>query len=168
MQTYTVHEPRVAPEDIEDRAAKLVFLKEGFSFWALMSPFLWLLFNGLWRGLLAYLLLTVAVIGAMTYLGVGQQVIGWGSFVINLIFGFEARDIYRASLERRGYALKGVVSGRNLAECERRFLEEWLPEARSERARMTAMASTGAPVGGVDPARSQGVPVIGMFPSHGG
>jgi hypothetical protein len=88
-----VHEPRVAPEVIEDRAAKLVFLKEGFSFWALMSPFLWLLFNGLWRGLLVYLLLSVAVVAGLTYLGVGPQVVGWGSFVINLIFGFEARDI---------------------------------------------------------------------------
>jgi hypothetical protein len=163
-----VHEPRVAPEVIEDRAAKLVFLKEGFSFWALMSPFLWLLFNGLWRGLLVYLLLSVAVVAGLSYLGVGPQVVGWGSFVINLIFGFEARDIYRASLERRGYVLKGVVSGRNLAEVERRFLEEWLRQARGEHARMSAMASTGAPIGGVDPARSQGVPVIGMFPSHGG
>ncbi|WP_088346964.1 MULTISPECIES: DUF2628 domain-containing protein [Rhodomicrobium] len=167
MQTYTVHEPRVAPEDIEERAGKLVFLKEGFSIWAFLAPGLWLLFNGLWRGLLVYVLLSVGLVVGLGLLGVNEQVIAWGGLVINLIFGFEARDIYRASLERRGYVLKGVVSGRNLPETERRFLEEWLPEAQSDRARMTAMAATGAPIGG-DPARSQGIPVIGMFPSHGG
>jgi hypothetical protein len=63
VQTYTVHEPRVGPEDIEERAGKLVFVKEGLAFWALVAPSLWLLVNRVWWGLLAYIVLSVSSIG---------------------------------------------------------------------------------------------------------
>lgn len=167
MQTYTVHEPRVPPEDVEERAAALVFVKEGFSFWTLIFPALWFLFNGLWRGLLYYLVLAVGLVAGLTQIGASEQVIAWGGLVLNLIFAFEARDIHRASLERRGYVLKAVVSGRNLQECERRYLMEWLPQAQRDReraAQQAAAAAASASAGG-GPAP---VPIIGMFPSHGG
>ena len=167
MQTYTVYEKRVAPEDIDERATDLVFVKEGFSFWTLMAPALWFLLNGLWRGLLLYLALSIALMASLAQLGANEQVIGWTGLALNLIFAFEARDIYRASLERRDYVLKGVVSGRNLEESERRFLMEWLPQARRERERMASMALTGTPAAG-GTLRSDPVPVIGMFPAHGG
>ena len=166
MQTYTVYEQRVAPEGIEERATNLVFVKEGFSFWTLLFPALWFLLNRLWRGLFLYLGLSIALVAALMILGVNEQLIGWASAALNLVFAFEARDIYRASLERQGYILKGVVSGRNLAESERRFLMEWLPDARQERDRMAAMASTGSPV--TSGGQLGTVPVIGMFPAHGG
>lgn len=167
MQTYTVHEPSVGPEDIEERAGKLVFVKEGLSLWALIAPALWLLFNRVWWGLLAYVVLTGSLVAALTSIGAGEQIIAWGGLALNLIFAFEARDLYRGALERRGYALIGVVSGRNLEECERRFLQEWLPEARGQRSRLMAMSGTGVALPGT-PSRLQGEPVIGMFPAHGG
>jgi hypothetical protein len=168
VQTYTVFEKRVAPEDLLERAGDLVFVKEGFSFWTLIAPAIWLLVNRLWRGLLLYLLLSIGLIVALTELGADEQFLFWGGTVINLIFAFEARDIYRAALERRGYVLRAVVSGRNLAECERRFLQEWLPMVRRERDHFASMAATGAPAGGGATAPSSSVPVIGMFPAHGG
>jgi hypothetical protein len=60
-----------------------------------------------------------------------------------------------------------VVSGRNLEECERRFLQEWLPDARGQRSRLMAMSGAGTPLPG-SPSRVLGEPVIGMFPAHGG
>ncbi len=167
MQTYTVFEPRVGPEDIEERAGKLIFVKEGFSFWAFVAPALWLLVNRVWWGLLAYLVLAGAVIGALTAIGANEQVVFWGGLVINLLFGFEARDLYRGSLERKGFGLIGVVSGPSLEACERRFLQEWLPEAHGQRSRLMAMSATGAPGPGMA-SRVLGDPVIGMFPAHGG
>jgi Protein of unknown function (DUF2628) len=167
VQTYTVYERRVAPEDIEERATDLVFIKEGFSFWAFTVPALWFLLNGLWRGLLLYLVLSVVLMAGLAQLGASELLMGTAGLLLNLIFGFEARDIYRAALERQDYVLKGVVSGRNLEECERRFLLEWLPDSRRERDRMAAMAATGASGRG-DASRSPSVPVIGMFPAHGG
>ena len=167
MQTYTVFEPRVGPEDIEERAGKLVFVKEGLAFWAMIAPAIWLLVNRVWRGLLAYIVLSASLIGALMSIGASEQAIAWGGLVLNLIFAYEARDLYRRALERKGYGLIGVVSGRNLEECERRFLQEWLPEARGQRSRLMAMAGTGAPMLGT-PSRLQGEQVIGMFPAHGG
>lgn len=164
MQTYTVHEPRVPPEEVEERAAALVFVKEGFSFWTLIFPALWFLFHGLWRGLFYYLVLAGGLMAGLTQIGASEQVIAWGGLVLNLIFAFEARDIHRASLERRGYVLKAVVSGRNLQECERRYLMEWLPQAQRDRERAAQQAAASASTeGGPAP-----VPIIGMFPSHGG
>ena len=167
MQTYTVYERRVAPEDLEERAGELVFVKEGFAFWALIAPAMWFRFHGLWRGLLLYLALSVGLVVALMLLGASEPLTGWASLFLNLIFAFEARDIQRASLERRDYALKGVVSGRNLEECEQRFLMEWIPDAKRERERMAARATTGGAAPG-ETMRSQSVPVIGMFPAHGG
>jgi len=167
VQTYTVFEKRVPPEDIDERAGSLVFLKEGFSFWALVVPALWFLFNGLWRGLLIYLVVSIAAVAALSALGVSEQALGWAGILINVIFAFEARDMYRASLERRGYALIGVVSGRNLEECERRFLMEWLPEAR-RLSQPSALTTSGTPSPSGGAGASGSVPVIGMFPAHGG
>lgn len=166
MQTYTVYEKRVAPEDLEERAADLVFVKEGFAVWALIFPALWFLFHRLWRGLFLYLFLSIGLTAALMQLDAGQQAIGWAGFLLNVIFAFEARDIYRASLERRDYVLKGVVSGRGLEECERRYLMEWLPEVKRERDLIVASAAGAPAAGGAAP--SSGVPVIGMFPAHGG
>jgi hypothetical protein len=168
VQTYTVYEPRVGPEDLEERSGELIFVKEGFSFWAFLVPWLYLLINRVWWGLLAYVVLTVAMIGTLTALGVGETVAMWGGLLLQLIFGFEARDLYRQALERRGYFLSGVVSGRNLEECEYRFLQNWLPDASAQRDRLRAMASTGATVKGEAPRSHGGEPVIGMFPAHGG
>jgi hypothetical protein len=167
VQTYTVYEKRVAPEDIEERATDLVFVKEGFSFLAFLFPALWLLFHGLWRGLLLYLVISIGLMLGLSQLGASDELIGLAGLAVNLIFGFEARDLYRASLERRDYVLKSVVSGRNLEECEQSFLLEWLPDAKRERDRMSAMAATGAPGAG-EISRTRSVPVIGMFPAHGG
>ena len=166
MQTYTVYEKHDPPDDVEERAARLIFVKEGFAVWALMLPALWFLFNRLWWGLFLYLALSTGLTVALMQLNAGEAAIAWGGFFLNLIFAFEARDIYRASLERRDHVLAGVVSGRNLAECERRFLMEWLPQVRVQTDRQAVKAIAGTAE--AKPATSgSGVPVIGMFPAHG-
>jgi hypothetical protein len=43
---------------------------------------------------------------------------------------------------------------------------EWLPEAKRERDLIVASAAGALAAGGAAP--SSGVPVIGMFPAHGG
>ena len=47
--------------------------------------------------------------------------------IVQIVFGFEAGALYSAALERRGWRLVGTVTGRNPEDCERRFLEVWLP-----------------------------------------
>jgi hypothetical protein len=166
VQTYTVHEPQPAPEDIAERAERLVFIKEGFSVLAFIAPPVWLAVHRLWLELGVYIAAT-AGIGALVKLAdVPDQAGGWAAFAVSLIVAFEARDLYRSALEKRGYALKAVVSGGSQDECEQRFLAEWLSGARADQVRRAAMPGLMAPGGASRPVL--GEPVIGMFPAHGG
>lgn len=130
MQTYTVHEPSTASATIEDRATRLVFVKEGIALFALFAPVIWLAYNRLWRELLIFLVATFIVVLLVVLAGGNESAVAWATFLINLIFAFEARDIHRRALERKGYMLTGIVTGQNLADSEQRFLREWLPGRR--------------------------------------
>ena len=131
MPTYTVHEPQPAAKDFDERATSLVFVKEGFAWLGFLVPALWLLFHRLWLGFIVYVLITWMVGALASLAGGNATAVAWAMVLINLGFGFEARDIHRAALARKGYALIGVVTGRDLEAAERRFLAEWLPNRLS-------------------------------------
>jgi hypothetical protein len=127
MVTYTVHEPPNPPADRVDRAESLVFVKDGFSWLAALFAPLWMLAHQLWWPLLGYLVLSVVL-----------QVIGWlagaspdtsmlAGMALNALVGFEAGTLRAWTLQRRQWQNLGAVTGRTLEECERRFLEAWLP-----------------------------------------
>ena len=142
MQTYTVHEPYPIADTLDERAARLVFIKEGFAFWAFVAPVVWLLLNRLWLMLLLFVIATVGVVTLVTVAGGNATAAGWATFMLNLIFGFEARNIRRGFLARKGYELVGVVTGRDLEDAERRFLSEWLPTAVTANAAVPVRAMT--------------------------
>jgi hypothetical protein len=127
VRLFTVHEPPDPPADRIDRAERLVFLKDGFS-WAafLLGPF-WLAVSGEWMGLALYCAFAYATAGALTLAGAGPEWISLSVLAINLLLGFEASSIRRWSLARAGWQEIGSVSGHSAAECERRFFESWLP-----------------------------------------
>jgi hypothetical protein len=131
VPTYTVHEPHPVAEDIDERATRLVFVKEGFAVLAFAIPALWLLLNRLWLALLLFLVVSVGLAALITYAGGSPTLAAWAMFVLNLIFGFEARNIHRGVLARKGYDVIGVVTGSDLEDAERRFLSEWLPETKA-------------------------------------
>jgi hypothetical protein len=127
MLTFTVHEPPHPPADRIDRAESLVFVKDGFSWIAALFSPIWLLVHRLWWPLLGYVVLSGLF-----------ELVRWGAIVdpgwvmlaviaLHLVIGFEADTLRRWALDRRGWQMLGSVSGRNAAECERRFYEGWLP-----------------------------------------
>jgi hypothetical protein len=126
MQTYTVHEPPNPPADRIDRADRLVFVKDGFS-WAaaLFGPF-WLLVHRMWWPLLGW----VALAGSFQLLkqatALDQRWIGLAGFALNLLVGLEGESLRRWTLARRGWRTLGAVTGKTLPECERRFFDGWL------------------------------------------
>jgi Protein of unknown function (DUF2628) len=127
MPTYTVHEPPQPPADRIDRAASLVFVKDGFSWAAAVFAPLWLLVHRLWWPLLGYVVLS-AVFEAIDWVAILNP--GWMTLAIvalHLLTGFEADTLRRWKLDRDGWPVLGSVSGRSAAECERRFYDEWLP-----------------------------------------
>ena len=55
MVTYTVHERSDETGNITDRADKVLFVKEGFGWVALLFPVLWLLYHRLWLVLAGFI-----------------------------------------------------------------------------------------------------------------
>lgn len=127
MVVFTVHEPPNPPSDRVDRAEQLAFVKDGFVWLAALVPPLWFIANRLWLELIVYLVLTSVIAGGLTALGLEPRWITLLIVALQLYLGFEASTIRRAALTRQGYATLGIVTGRNAAECERRFFDEWLP-----------------------------------------
>lgn len=131
MVVYTVHESPKPLADPLERAARLVFIKDRFHWLAAIFPAIWLLVKGMWWELVAYLVLIGALVGVLDILGATPATVGIIVVIVQIVFGFEAGALYRASLARRGWRMVGTVVGRNAAECDRRFFDAWLPQLPS-------------------------------------
>ena len=114
MRVFTVHARGAGEATGPKPATRLV--REGFSGWAFLFGPLWLLRHGLWLALLVYLIVATAI----AYL---PDV--WGpsaTLAMQVLFGLHARDIQRWTLRRRGFAMQGVVAGRDEEEALLRLL----------------------------------------------
>ncbi|MBC8048748.1 MAG: DUF2628 domain-containing protein [Chitinophagales bacterium] len=127
MVTYTVHEPMPHASAVRERAMNIAFIKEGVSWPGLVFGLPWLLVRGLWLELLVIFGAAVAAGSAMMALGASIETVSWGFTALNLIVGFELFNLQRWKLERRGHEMVGVVSGRDMEECEGRFFQNWAP-----------------------------------------
>lgn len=160
MRFYTVHE-NPARRNEDDR---IVFVPEGFSLGAFLFPLFWALHRRAWLAVPAYvalagLLLVLVVMfdaGRITFqyalgaLAVGvplllvlhpSPALGALAIIITAIFAFEANDLRRFFLARRGYKFVDVVAAPSLMEAERRYfaargfpLSEASPTAPAARA----------------------------------
>ena len=86
-----------------------------------------MLLHRLWWPLLGYLLLSGAFELVRFVTGADQRLIGLATLALSLLVGFEGDTLRRWTLERRGWRMLGTVTGRTTLECERRFLDTWLP-----------------------------------------
>jgi len=132
MITYTVHEPLVSQQDVTKRADDIVFVREGFSWPALIFGLPWLLIRGLWLEFLAGLALSLALSAALLQAGLTPQAMSWAFIFLNVLLAFEFHNLERWKLERKGYRLIGVTTGDGLIDAERRFFTRWLPRAETE------------------------------------
>jgi Protein of unknown function (DUF2628) len=128
VTAYTVHEPPNPPADRLDCAERLVFVKDGFSWLAALFTPLWMIAHRMWLGLLLYLVGVLALVLALLRLDVSEEWIRIATLALHLAIGFEAGSLQRWTLERRGWRMLGAVTGRSMMDCERQFLESWLPE----------------------------------------
>ena len=104
MRVWTVHHrPAMA-----GKPARSVMLRDGFAWAAALFPLLWFLAKRLW-------LVAALYFAAATLMGfVLPSAIGpWALVALQILMGFEARNLHRWSLERQGYRLMGVVQARD-------------------------------------------------------
>ncbi len=124
MKLFSVYGP---PAVSDARGAdELVFVKDGFSWPALFVPLLWLLYHRMWLEFLIVLTLVFLIQAVLTALGIGDAGLAWAGLAFNVVFAFEANDLRRARLARKGWRGLGPVMGRNLPEAEHAFFTEWL------------------------------------------
>ena len=127
MIVFTVYEPPLTSGDRADRAERLIFVKDGFIWSAAIFPRVWLLVKRLWLELFAF-------IGLAAVLTWGVEATGAPAALGAALLAHRADRarlrggrLQGAALERRGWRFAGTVAGRDRLECERRFLESWLP-----------------------------------------
>lgn len=120
MRFYSVYQSPEARGDDD-----LIFIKDGFCWPALVLPFIWPVWRGLW-------LVGLSVLAILIVVSVVVQA-GWlapltGSaieIVVALIMGFEGNNLRRWTKSRRGWREVGMVSGRRLADAERAFFHAY-------------------------------------------
>ncbi len=98
MRVFTVHARS------GDAGSAPVLVREGFSWGAFLVPTLWFLLHRLF---LAAFLHAVAV--AVILIAVPAPWAGWTLLALQLLVGYEARDLYRRGLARRRYKLAALV-----------------------------------------------------------
>jgi hypothetical protein len=126
VDVYTVHEPPHPPANRVDRAATFIFIRDGFSWGAaLLSP-VYLAAKGQWFAFAAYFALVAAAGAALYSLGLHETWLPFLLIGLNIYLGFEASTLERMWLNYRGWTELGTVMGKNLPECERRFIENWV------------------------------------------
>jgi Protein of unknown function (DUF2628) len=162
MAVYTVHEPPLksgAPPEPE----RFVFVRDGFSSWALLFGPLWMLRHRMWLELFGYVAV-VAVLSILLRLS-GSAGVGWVVWtLLALLIGFEAGTLRRFTLRRRGFRNIGVVVGDDLELAERRFFDAWFRgSARDEAATRAEAVATYSAARLPDPSS----PVLGLFPEPG-
>ena len=121
MPRYSVHAKSAKPEAIRNDADKIRFVKEGFAWWGFFFPLPWLLIKGMWEILILAIVLLIAMGSASVALYLPEAAVMVLSFGINLLIGFIGNDLYRWTLQRRGFIDLGPASGESRDEAELRF-----------------------------------------------
>lgn len=131
MRVYTVHEPPNPPAGLRERAERLVFVREGFSWAAALFGPLWMLVNRMWLVLIGFIVLQVALEVALAGLRASSEWMTIAFLAVQIALGFEAAGLRRWTLARKGWRMAGSVTGESALDCERRFFEAWFAEQRS-------------------------------------
>ena len=111
-------------------ADDVVFLREGFSWWALLFPLLWLAIKGMWIVLIIALAAQFLIWAIAEALGAGEATRLIFSLAINLILGFQGNELLRWTYQRRGFSEVALLEAHDIEEAEYRFFTEiGLPRA---------------------------------------
>jgi hypothetical protein len=170
MAVYTVHEPPLrAGATSAPEPERFIFVRDGFSFAAVLFGPLWMLRHRMWLVLLGY----GAVVGALAlvlhlYASATVGVIVWELFM--LLLGFEAGTLRRFTLGRRGFRNIGVVVADDRELAERRFFDAWVrKDSRVQGSSVSESSAQGqiAVPSGAPRMPRAGSDVLGLFPEPG-
>lgn len=164
MAVYTVHAPAsYYATDVRTTPDKLVFVRDGFYFWAFVAAIIWLIWHRLWLALVAYLAVSVVAEIAMSAAGVGAGARFLVMAVIALLVGLEAGSLRRWKLSRGKWLQLDIVVADSEEAAERRFFERW--NAKTVQNSERGNTSSPPPLPRASLSQPQGI--IGLFPEPG-
>lgn len=147
--------PGSSPETMgEAEAQRTVFIRDGFSWLALLFTLPWLLVKRLWLFLLVYLVAGLVLELASRFIGGPMPGIAMAG--LSILFAFEARGLWRWTLERRGWRFVAVVEAQGREEAERRFFARL---AAHQRQAQDLQAGGSAPQPDAPPPHRPGYPI---------
>lgn len=159
MAIYTVHEAPPRPGGPAGDPDRMVFVRDGFSFWAFLFGPLWMLWHRMWLVLAGYLVLAGALQLLLRLVGASLPATIAADFLLALLVGLEAPTLRRFTLRRRRFSEIGVAGGQQQEVAERAFFAAWPP----------LHAATGS-VSAAPSASLRSAPplaVVGLFPEPG-
>jgi len=175
MPVYTVHAPVADGADLA-ATDRIVFVRDGFHFWAAVASVIWLIWNRLWLALIGWVALMLAIDFGMAALGTGRSAILCVDLLLAVLMGFEAATLQRWTLSRRKWRQLDIVVADDEEAAERRFFDRL-----TSRQRGLANDQWSVDRGGPPPTRhvpgqafSKAPPplpqggIIGLFPEPGG
>ncbi|HWD14809.1 DUF2628 domain-containing protein [Pseudochrobactrum sp. sp1633] len=124
MASYIVLEPTDAVKLKPVKAVAgdhTIFVRDEFTVFALILPFLWLLTHRLW-----WHALMVALIGWGAFSVLGSYlssalVVSGLSFLLSLFVALEGRNWYLTALRRKGYEEVALISANDLSDAETHY-----------------------------------------------
>ena len=157
MKTFLVFEPQAGNRTPEE-AERVVFLREKFSWPALVFGPLWLLWHRLWLGLVFWFAAVALIGAAVAALRLESFIAVLVLSVPSLILAFEATLLRQQKLAANGFREAGVVVAEDIETAERRFFDRWLAREKGKSQSPSSLPPLPQPTPS---------PVIGFFPDSG-
>lgn len=159
MRSYLVLTPPGGPD--KDHRSTLI-LPDGFSWTALLFPWVWLIWHRLWIAGIVIFLLQGAAIALLAVPGFALAGVLLG-IATSLLVALEGRNHHGNSLIRRGWALERVISAPDLRTAEDIYFSS-LPKPVQQPLPQSADWAKQAKT---QPATGWQGPSLGLF-DHGG
>lgn len=132
FRLYSVHLNPAVPRPYETAE----FVPEGFNVAAFAFGWVWALYQRLWIPAGLLILLNIAVVESAERFGLSLSSIYVLQLGFQALVGFQANDVRRGVLARRGYIVADMVAAHTLLHAEQRFYDRYLPTMR-ESAQVT-------------------------------
>lgn len=124
MTLYTVHQ-NPDPTAGND----FIFVKDGFCWGTLFFPVLWGLFVELWFVSFFLALMFGSLVVVANSLDFSLNLFVVSCLLLSGLFAFEANDLRRFKLSRRGWQFVALIEAQNINNAERRFFSNGIVTA---------------------------------------
>lgn len=115
MKIYTAH--------LKNKIDDIITVKEGFSFAAFIFGCFWFFYKRIWLAGFVILLIQSILVFLEDQHYIGQTSLEIINFGLMLLIGFNANDLYRHNLEKRGYRFICPIVASNEDNAKYRLIE---------------------------------------------